>query len=89
MSLLRRLEAVLPDTWSTGFVGEYGWVRVPGAIADDGNSFQHKGLSTPGVHSAGLDSPESLMAGTILVAENESQSIVTHIMANRGTQRAQ
>jgi len=75
--------------WSTGSVGDYGWVRVPGAIADAGNPPPQKGLSAPGVHSAGLDSPESLMAGTILVAENESQSIVTHIMANCGTRRAQ
>jgi putative flavoprotein involved in K+ transport len=70
--------------WSTGFVGDYGWLRVPGAIAASGHPVQEKGVSVPGIYFAGLDSPESLMAGTILMVEEESDRIVGHIIANRG-----
>jgi putative flavoprotein involved in K+ transport len=69
--------------WSTGFGGDFTWVRVPGAIAEDGSPVQKQGLSVPGIYFAGLDGPESLAAGTIHVADEESQRIAAHIKAWR------
>ncbi len=65
--------------WSVGFVGDYSWLRVPGALDGAGQPAQSGCLSVPGVYFAGLDSPESLAAGTILVIEEEAHRIARHI----------
>ena len=72
--------------WSTGFGGNFAWVRVPGAIAEDGSPVQNQGLSVPGIYFVGLDGPESLSAGTIHVAEEESNRIAAHIRAHQTAQ---
>lgn len=71
--------------WSTGFTGDFIWVSVPGAIANDGCPVQEKSISVPGVYFAGLDTLESLMAGTVLTVKQESDRIVGHIVAHRST----
>ena len=72
--------------WSTGFTGDFGWLQVPGAVAEDGRPIQSKCLSVPGVYFAGLDTQESLRAGTVLAVKEECERIVGHILANRGSQ---
>jgi len=69
--------------WSTGFTGDFSWLAVPGALDDEGNPAQEKGISVPGVYFAGLDTQESLMAGTVLAVGQETARIVSHIAANR------
>jgi hypothetical protein len=41
-------------------------------------------MSVPGVYFAGLDTPETFKAGTILVAAEESGRIADHIAARNG-----
>lgn len=69
--------------WSTGFTGDFSWLAVPGALDARGDPAQEKGLSVPGVYFAGLDTQESLMAGTVLAVGQETARIVDHILANR------
>ena len=71
--------------WSTGFTGDFRWLQVPGAVAEDGRPNQSRCLSVPGVYFAGLDTQESLRAGTVLAVEEECERIVGHILANRGS----
>ena len=70
--------------WSIGFRGDYGWVLVPGAIDDRGEPVQQRGISVPGVYFAGLDTSDSLKAGTVMVAAEESDRIVGHILKRGG-----
>jgi len=76
-------ENVTTVIWSTGFTGDFSWLRVPGAIDAKGNPIQKRCVSVPGVYFAGLDSSDSLKAGTVLAAAEEVEGIVNHIMANR------
>jgi putative flavoprotein involved in K+ transport len=68
--------------WATGFRGNFDWLKVPGAVDDDGNPIQEKSVSVPGVYFAGLDSQEALRSGTVLVAGLEAERIVQHLRAN-------
>ena len=65
--------------WCIGFTGDFGWVRIPGAIDHQGSPVQQRCLSVPGVYFAGLDTSESMRSGTILVAEEEARRIASHI----------
>jgi putative flavoprotein involved in K+ transport len=67
--------------WSVGFVGDYRWLRVPGATDGTGQPAQSRCLSVPGVYFAGLDSLEALKSGTIMVSADESRRIADHIAA--------
>ncbi len=67
--------------WSTGFTGDFSWLRVPEALDQSGNPAQEKSLSTPGIYFAGLDTLESLKAGTVLMVKEEAQRIADHIIA--------
>lgn len=67
--------------WCTGFIGDFRWVHVPGAIDASGKPSQTRCISVAGVYFAGLDSTETLKAGSILVAEEESKRIAEHIAA--------
>ena len=67
--------------WCTGFIGDFSWVHVPGAIGTGGEPSQNNCISVAGVYFAGLDSSETLKAGSILVVEEESRRIAEHIVA--------
>ncbi len=67
--------------WSTGFTGDFGWLKVPGAVDDNGAPIREEGKSVPGVYFAGLDSLDSLRAGTVLAAQEEAERIVGQISA--------
>jgi putative flavoprotein involved in K+ transport len=67
--------------WSVGFVGDYRWLRVPGATDAAGQPAQSRCLSVPGVYFAGLDTLEALKSGTVMVAAGESRRIADHIAA--------
>jgi putative flavoprotein involved in K+ transport len=85
---IRRLDlaerGIATVVWCIGFGGDFGWLRVPGALDADGQPVQHRGLSVPGVCFAGLDTPESMKAGTILVAEETGARIAACIATLRG-----
>ena len=69
--------------WATGFRGDFSWLAVPGALATDGQPAQENGISVSGAYFAGLDTSESLMAGTVLMVQQETDRNIGHIVANR------
>lgn len=76
-------EGVTTVLWATGLRGDFSWLRVPGALDDNGDPLQDQCVSVPGIYFAGLDTPASLRAGTVLVAAEEAERISEHIAANR------
>jgi len=76
-------EGITTVLWSTGLRGDFSWLRVPGALDEKGNPVQHRCISVPGIYFTGLDTSESLRAGTVLVAVEEAERIAGHIAANR------
>ena len=72
-------ENVRTVLWSTGFIGDFSWLKVPDAIDEQGQPIQKRCISTRGIYFAGLDSSESLRAGTVLIAAEEAGTIVNHI----------
>lgn len=76
-------EGITTLLWSTGLRGDFSWLQVPGAVDENGNPAQKRCVSVKGIYFAGLDTPESLRAGTVLVAAEEAERIVEHIAANR------
>jgi putative flavoprotein involved in K+ transport len=74
-------EGVTTVIWSTGLRGDYSWLCVPGALDDNGDPVQERGISVPGIYFAGLDTLASLDAGTIFIAAQEADRIVGHIAA--------
>lgn len=69
--------------WCIGFRGDFSWLKVPGALDSQGEPAQEAGISVPGTYFIGLDSTETLKAGTILAAEEESRRIADHIVARK------
>lgn len=67
--------------WTTGFAGDYRWLRVPGAVDADGQPAQSRGVSVPGIHFAGIDSLEALKSGTVMVIADEARRVVEAISA--------
>lgn len=65
--------------WCLGFVGDFSWVHVPGAVDGRGYPLQEGCISVPGICFAGLDTSSALKAGTILVARQESRLIADAI----------
>ncbi len=77
-------EGIATVIWSTGFSGDFGWLDVPGALGADGAPAQDRSVSVPGIYFAGLDTLESLRAGTVMMAGEEAARIVRHIADHRG-----
>ncbi|MCG6885356.1 MAG: NAD(P)/FAD-dependent oxidoreductase [Silicimonas sp.] len=67
--------------WSTGFRGDFSWLRVDGALDERGNPVVKDCASVPGIYFAGLDSLASLKAGTVLAAADETKRILSLIGA--------
>jgi putative flavoprotein involved in K+ transport len=67
--------------WCTGFLGDYRWLRVPGATDAAGQPVAARCLSVPGVTFPGLDSMEALKSGTIMVVDEDSRRIADTIAA--------
>jgi putative flavoprotein involved in K+ transport len=67
--------------WCTGFRGDFGWVRVPGAIDAEGRPVHDAGVSpVPGLCFAGLDFAVSRRSGTILAVAEEAPRLVGHLL---------
>lgn len=76
-------EGISTVIWSTGFIGDFSWLKVPGALNNRGQPIETGCVSVPGVYFAGLDSSASLAAGTIHVVEQEAYKIVDHIVSKK------
>ena len=75
-------ENITTVIWTTGFVGDFSWLNVPGATDGNGAPVQERCVSVPGVYFAGLDTLDSLRAGTVLAAVEEADRIVGHIQTS-------
>ncbi|HMB75495.1 MAG TPA: hypothetical protein VKN76_03790, partial [Kiloniellaceae bacterium] len=78
-----RKEGISTVIWSTGYLGDFSWLNVPGATDSRGQPVETGCVSVPGIYFAGLDSSASLAAGTIHVVEDEANRIVDHILHHR------
>ena len=66
--------------WCTGFEGDFGWVRVPGALAG-GRPVHQDGVVSrvPGLYFAGLDFSVARKSGTIHAIAGEAARIAEHV----------
>lgn len=76
-------EGITTVIWAVGLHGDFGWLKVPGALDARGNPVESRCISVPGVYFAGLDSLSSLRAGTVMAAEEDAARIAEHIAATR------
>lgn len=76
-------EGITTVIWAVGLRGDFGWLKVPGALDAKGNPVEDRCISVPGLYFAGLDSLASLRSGTVLAAADEANRIVDHIVARR------
>jgi putative flavoprotein involved in K+ transport len=71
--------------WCTGFDGDFGWLRVPGAIGADKQPLHRDCIGTAdGIYFPGLDLASTRKSGTILASIDESRTIVGHILGRLG-----
>ncbi len=60
-------EGISTVIWSTGYRQDFSWIRVPGALAENGAPFQRQGVSpVRGLHFVGMHRLWEGAAGTIL-----------------------
>ena len=70
--------------WSTGFVRDYRWIKLP--IFDaKGDPIHHRGvvLSEPGLYFVGLPYQSSLLSGLVAGADADAKYIVKSITSKR------
>ena len=69
--------------WCTGFRGDFGWIRLPGALDADGEPVHQGGLSPiPGLAFAGLDFATTRRSGTILALAEEAPRLAAAMAAH-------
>lgn len=73
-------EGVACVIWCTGFVGDFSWLCVPGALDSSGQPLERAAVSAPGIYFVGLDFSETRKSGTILDAEAESDRVAKQII---------
>lgn len=70
--------------WCTGFVGDFNWIQLPGALDKAGKPIHEDGFSVlPGLYFAGLDFGSTRKSGTIPAIADEGARIVDHIIMRR------
>ena len=68
--------------WCTGFRPNFGWIRLPFEIGDDGYPVQHRGASTtPGVYFVGLPFLHSFASMLIGGAGRDAERVADQIAA--------
>ena len=71
--------------WCTGFRNDYGWIRFPLPLGEDGFPEQYQGVvrSLPGLYFAGLMFQHSFSSMLILGAGKDAERVVKHIASSR------
>jgi putative flavoprotein involved in K+ transport len=69
--------------WCTGFEGDFGWVKVPGALDARGQPMHEEGVAVQGgLYFAGLDFAATRKSGTLLSLAEEGPRLVNHLLAH-------
>jgi putative flavoprotein involved in K+ transport len=71
--------------WCTGFRNDYGWIRFPLPLGDDGFPTQERGAvpSSPGLYFVGMVFLHSFSSMLILGAGRDAKRVVKHLVARR------
>jgi putative flavoprotein involved in K+ transport len=74
--------------WCTGFRPDFGWIRFPFEIGEDGYPVQYRGAATssPGLYFAGLPFLHSFASMLIAGSGRDSERIARHIVTERARQ---
>ena len=79
------MSGITSIVWCTGFDGDFGWLKVPGAIGADHQPVHVDGIgAASGVYFPGLDFASTRKSGTIMAAVDEARTIVGHIVGRLG-----
>jgi putative flavoprotein involved in K+ transport len=75
-----RVLGVANVVWSTGFVRDYRWIRLP-VFDNHGNPIHHRGVvqSEPGLYFVGLPFQSSLLSGLVAGAGADAKYIAKQI----------
>jgi putative flavoprotein involved in K+ transport len=76
--------------WCTGFRPDFGWIRVPFEVGDDGYPVQYRGAvaSSPGLYFTGLLFLHSFASMLVAGAARDAEGVVRHIVEERAPQPA-
>jgi putative flavoprotein involved in K+ transport len=67
--------------WCTGFSGDFGWIRLPGALDAAGQPIHADGVGvTPGLYFAGLDFALTRKSGTMPAVAEEAALLVDRLV---------
>jgi putative flavoprotein involved in K+ transport len=68
--------------WSTGYRQDFSWIRVPGALAENGAPYQRQGVSpVPGIYFVGLHRMWEAGSGTLLGCGWAATNVAEHVAA--------
>jgi len=84
-----RVVEVANVIWCTGFRNDYGWLRFPLPLDEDGFPQQRRGAvpSSPGLYFVGLLFLHSFSSMLILGAGRDGERVARHIVARQGKRR--
>jgi len=70
--------------WSTGFVHDLGWIKLP-VVGADGWPVENRGVveSAPGLYFTGLSFQSSMRSMLVGGAGEDAAYVVKHLMRNR------
>jgi putative flavoprotein involved in K+ transport len=85
-----RVVEVANVIWCTGFRNDYGWIRFPLPLEDDGFPAQERGAvpSSPGLYFVGMPFLHSFSSMLILGAGRDAKRVVKHLVARRSAGRS-
>src|SRR5262249_32555642 len=74
--------------WCTGFRPDFGWIRFPFEVGEDGYPVQYRGVaaSSPGLYFAGLPFLHSFASMLITGSARDAGMIARHIVMERAPQ---
>jgi putative flavoprotein involved in K+ transport len=74
--------------WCTGFRPDFGWIRFPFELGEDGYPAQYRGVaaSSPGLYFAGLPFLHSFASMLIAGAARDAERVARHIVQERAPQ---
>jgi putative flavoprotein involved in K+ transport len=74
--------------WCTGFRPDFGWIRFPFEVGEDGYPVQYRGAvaSSPGLYFAGLAFLHSFASMLVAGAGRDAERIARHIATRRSQQ---